>query len=351
MGSINMNKTKIAVMLGALSSFGAQASLIIDGDAQSNGGKVTATVGVVESVKPEAVKPAPQVKAVVKEAVKQEVKEFKGVPETKMGKHFSMSSMENSGVAPKPVVKKEEVKATLSKVEKAVEKKVAEKKAEVIHAVKETKRVVAGVAKEALEPTKFEAVKTEAKPDPIKVVEKPVVAVVEQSTKKTMEVKPEVKQVEKTDPKTITKVAVVQPKPQVITPVAEPKGYPVQIKAQPFTRVENKMGKTWVLKKTQTLRENIAEWAKKSGWELVWNAPDYRVVADTRLTGEIDSEDGPIITILKEYEDSALPLKVSIYGGNRVISVEGRNYQGQGIDLNSGSQLINSTLEKGSRGF
>ena len=110
MGSINMNKTKIAVMLGALSSFGAQASLIIDGDAQSNGGKVTATVGVVESVKPEAVKPAPQVKEVVKEAVKQEVKEFKGVPETKMGKHFSMSSMENSGVAPKPVVKKEEVK-------------------------------------------------------------------------------------------------------------------------------------------------------------------------------------------------------------------------------------------------
>lgn len=347
MGSINMNKTKIAVMLGALSSFGAQASLIIDGDAQSNGGKVTATVGVVESVKSEAVKPAPQVKAVVKEAVKQEVKEFKGVPETKMGKHFSMSSMENSGVAPKPVVKKEEVKATLSKVEKAVEKKVAEKKAEVIHAVKETKRVVAGVAKEALEPTKFEAVKTETKPEPIKVVEKPVVAVVDQSTKKTMEVK----QVEKTEPKTLTKVAVAQPKPQMITPVAELKGYPVQIKAQPFTRVENKMGKTWVLKKTQTLRENIAEWAKKSGWELVWNAPDYRVVADTRLTGEIDSEDGPIITILKEYEDSALPLKVSIYGGNRVISVEGRNYQGQGIDLNSGSQLINSTLEKGSRGF
>lgn len=83
---------------------------------------------------------------------------------------------------------------------------------------------------------------------------------------------------------------------------------------------------SWLLSKELTLKENIETWAKKAGWTVFWKAPDYRVVADATLTGEIDSENGPIISILKLYEDANLPLKVTIMGGNKVIGVESRNY-------------------------
>lgn len=84
--------------------------------------------------------------------------------------------------------------------------------------------------------------------------------------------------------------------------------------------------KTWLLSKKLTLKENIEAWAKKEGWSVAWKAPDYNVIADARFTGELDSEDGPIISILKNYEDSNLPLKINILGGNKVIHVESRNY-------------------------
>lgn len=90
-----------------------------------------------------------------------------------------------------------------------------------------------------------------------------------------------------------------------------------------YTQIKQK---TWLLSKKLTLKENIEAWAKKEGWTVAWKAPDYNVIADARFTGELDSEDGPIISILKNYEDSNLPLKINILGGNKVIHVESRNY-------------------------
>lgn len=98
-------------------------------------------------------------------------------------------------------------------------------------------------------------------------------------------------------------------------------------------------GGTWVLNKNYTLRQNLEMWAKKAGWTLSWKAPDYNVIANATFTGAIDSEDGPIISILKHYEDATLPLKVSIMGGNKVISVESRNYMPRDVvDLSTNMQ-------------
>lgn len=95
--------------------------------------------------------------------------------------------------------------------------------------------------------------------------------------------------------------------------------------------------KTWLLSKNLTLKENIEVWAKKAGWTVSWKAPDYNVIANATLNGDIDSENGPIISILKLYEDANLPLKVDIMGGNKVIGVESRNYiPKESVDLTLG---------------
>lgn len=107
------------------------------------------------------------------------------------------------------------------------------------------------------------------------------------------------------------------------------------VKAKSTTAKKSKVSKTnvggvtegtWLLSKNYTLRQNIEMWAKKAGWTVAWKAPDYNVIADARFTGAIDSENGPIISILKHYEDATLPLKVNIMGGNKVINVESRHF-------------------------
>lgn len=87
-----------------------------------------------------------------------------------------------------------------------------------------------------------------------------------------------------------------------------------------------KREKSWFLNKNMTLKENVEAWGKKAGWTVVWKAPDYKVLASTTLKGEIDSEKGPIVSLLKLYEDSTFPLRVNILGGNKVIHVENKGY-------------------------
>lgn len=121
----------------------------------------------------------------------------------------------------------------------------------------------------------------------------------------------------------------VSNQPQQVTTAARPQ---TKATTRKSSQVKSKV-KSWTLSKNYTLKENITNWGKREGWTVVWKAPDYKILADAKLVGEIDSEDGPVISILKLYEDSSLPLKVSILGGNKVISVEGKNYYTNGVDI------------------
>lgn len=115
---------------------------------------------------------------------------------------------------------------------------------------------------------------------------------------------------------------VVQPK-KVVKKAVVKQSIP---KASAVQKATVSTGGTWLLDSRYTLRENIDKWAKKAGWRLVWKAPDYNVAANATFKGPIDSEHGPVISIVKLYQDSNLPLKVNILGGNKVIFVESRHY-------------------------
>lgn len=83
---------------------------------------------------------------------------------------------------------------------------------------------------------------------------------------------------------------------------------------------------SWLLSKDKTLKENIEDWASKSGWTVSWDAPDYKIVADVTLSGAIDDPNGPIARIIAAYQSAEQPLIAKLSEGNRVIRIESRNY-------------------------
>lgn len=82
----------------------------------------------------------------------------------------------------------------------------------------------------------------------------------------------------------------------------------------------------WHMSKDKTLRGNIEDWAKKEGWTISWDAPDYKIISSFDLTGGLSEPDGPIAKVVKSYEGSEQPLTAKILKGNKVIRIESRNY-------------------------
>lgn len=94
----------------------------------------------------------------------------------------------------------------------------------------------------------------------------------------------------------------------------------------------------WIMLSSKTLKENVEDWARKSNYRLVWTGADYPV--DNRvLTGEFDSENGPIHQLSKDYgldnkknnaseseSRVAQPLSFLIYQ-NRTLVVEDIQYE------------------------
>ncbi len=80
--------------------------------------------------------------------------------------------------------------------------------------------------------------------------------------------------------------------------------------------------KEWVLRTDLTLKDNVAEWAKKAGWTLSWVAVDYPVTSTVVFPAtEIDSESGPLRQIVEAYKNAEQPITVSFWT-NKVIRVE-----------------------------
>lgn len=83
----------------------------------------------------------------------------------------------------------------------------------------------------------------------------------------------------------------------------------------------------WVLRPELTLKENVMEWARNSGWTVSWGAVDYPVTNTVVFQGgEIDAENGPLHQLVEAYKTAEQPLVVSFWT-NRVIRIENASYQ------------------------
>lgn len=83
---------------------------------------------------------------------------------------------------------------------------------------------------------------------------------------------------------------------------------------------------TWTLNPGVTLRDNLAQWATKAGYKLVWDqqAPNYMINAKATFSGEFLGEDGALSQVIHNYKDEPRSLKVSVKDGNKVIYVQPR---------------------------
>lgn len=103
---------------------------------------------------------------------------------------------------------------------------------------------------------------------------------------------------------------------------------------------------TWELKREKTLRENLDDWAKKIGWVLSWDAPDYKIVNNVTLYGALDDPNGPIARVVNSYKDAKQPLRAKINRGNKVIRIESRNYEQESVVQKTAQELYNTSLSK-----
>jgi hypothetical protein len=80
----------------------------------------------------------------------------------------------------------------------------------------------------------------------------------------------------------------------------------------------------WLMKKDVSLAENLTAMAIQGGWNLVWKPSDlkYLITVDTPLNGELVGENGVVAQVIRQYENADRPLKVTFYGGNKVILIE-----------------------------
>lgn len=108
----------------------------------------------------------------------------------------------------------------------------------------------------------------------------------------------------------------------------------------------NSQSQTWELKSDKTLKENLDEWAKKIGWVLSWDAPDYKIVNNVTLYGALDDPEGPIARVVNSYKDAKQPLRAKINRGNKVIRIESRNYEQESVVQKSAQELYNTSLSQ-----
>lgn len=98
---------------------------------------------------------------------------------------------------------------------------------------------------------------------------------------------------------------------------------------EPFVAAQRPIApaQVWSLNPSLTLRENVEEWGRKSGWRVVWEGADYPIEASANFTGSIDSPEGPIARLMTAYEKSDQPLAAELTTMDRVIHIRNKNYQ------------------------
>jgi len=88
----------------------------------------------------------------------------------------------------------------------------------------------------------------------------------------------------------------------------------------------------WDLDPSKTLKENVIAWGEKAGYRVVWNGEDYSVIDKRTLTGEFDSDNGPIKQLAIDYGPESrvqIPLSFQFYQ-NRILVVENITFEQSG---------------------
>lgn len=85
----------------------------------------------------------------------------------------------------------------------------------------------------------------------------------------------------------------------------------------------------WQLKTSLSLRGNIEEWAKKSGWKLDWGSTqiDYPVDHATTLVGNFSGRGGVVDRVLSATSGREVPLTAKFYKGNNVVLIQEAGYK------------------------
>lgn len=77
----------------------------------------------------------------------------------------------------------------------------------------------------------------------------------------------------------------------------------------------------WQLVAGHLIRQDLAGWGKKSGWQVLWHLPhDWTVPTDTEFEGDFKDAAGAVIRTLA---DNGLVIRGQFYDGNRTLVVSG----------------------------
>jgi hypothetical protein len=84
----------------------------------------------------------------------------------------------------------------------------------------------------------------------------------------------------------------------------------------------------WTLKAGKSLRENLNDWAKASGWQIDWSNTevDYPIDHSATLVGPFEGKGGVIDRILSATSDRQTPLSGRFYKGNNVVVITEAGY-------------------------
>ena len=84
----------------------------------------------------------------------------------------------------------------------------------------------------------------------------------------------------------------------------------------------------WMLKAGKSLRENLNDWAKQSGWQIDWSNTevDYPIDHSATLVGPFEGKGGVIDRILSATADRQTPLSGRFYKGNNVVVITEAGY-------------------------
>lgn len=101
---------------------------------------------------------------------------------------------------------------------------------------------------------------------------------------------------------------------------------PVPVIPQP-PKVES-----WQLKSGSSLKQNVIEMAKKSGYKVVWSGEDYPVDDDRMLVGNFDADNGPVMQLSEDYGPKSRvqqPLSFVFFQNNTLV-VENYKFEQSG---------------------
>lgn len=90
---------------------------------------------------------------------------------------------------------------------------------------------------------------------------------------------------------------------------------------------------SWTLSSTKSLKENVMQWGETAGYKVVWNGEDYPVDQNRSLSGEFDSENGPIRQLSLDYGPESRvqqPLAFQFFQ-NKTLVIEDFKFEQQGF--------------------